>query len=91
MAQIVFESVVLTAVAGYLGLVVGRRASSRLVGERSSPGDEPRDVPATPTSPLASALQALVILVVCRRPRRPHPGAARAVKISPVEALRTAV
>jgi len=87
MAQVVFESVVLTSVAGYLGLVVGVavvEAAAALVAGMNLEMFQNPDVP------LASALQTLVILVISGILAGLIP-ARRAVKVSPVEALRTSV
>jgi len=87
MAQVVFESVVLTSVAGYLGLVVGVavvEVAARVVAGMSL------DMFKNPDVPLASALQTLVILVISGILAGLIP-ARRAVKVSPVEALRTSV
>lgn len=87
MAQVVWESVVLTSVAGYLGLVAGvavvEIAASIVSGMNL-------DMFKNPDVPLSSALQTLAILVVSGILAGLIP-ARRAVKVSPVEALRTSV
>lgn len=84
-AQIVLESVVLTAAAGYLGLVFGV-ALVELVAQLLAGADLTffRD----PEVPLSSALKTLAVLVVSGVLAGLIP-AARALKISPVEALRS--
>jgi putative ABC transport system permease protein len=87
MAQVVFESVVLTSLDGYMGLVVGVavvEGAARLVAGMNL------DMFKNPDVPLASALQTLVILVISGILAGLIP-ARRAVKVSPVEALRTSV
>ena len=83
-AQIVLEAVVLTAIAGYLGLVAGVgviEGVNRLIA-----GTEV-EMFRNPDVPLRSAVQTLVILVVAGVLAGIVP-ARRAVKISPVQALR---
>jgi putative ABC transport system permease protein len=83
-AQIVFESIVLTAAAGYLGLVFGigvvELAAYALSGADLTMFKNPE-------IPLASALQTLAILVLSGVLAGLIP-AARALKIHTVEALR---
>jgi putative ABC transport system permease protein len=83
-AQIVFESLILTTLAGYLGLVAGVGVVE-IIGHAiaSSPSEMFRN----PEVPFQSALTTLAILVVSGILAGLIP-ARRAVKISPVEALR---
>ena len=83
-AQIVFESLILTTVAGYLGLVAGVgvvEVIGRLIAA------SPTEMFANPEVPFESALTTLAIVVVSGILAGLIP-ARRAVKISPVEALR---
>lgn len=87
MSQVVFESVVLTSVAGYLGLVAGVVVVEVAAGIVAGMNLEMfRD----PDVPLTSALQTLLILVISGVLAGLIP-ARRAVKVSPVEALRITV
>jgi len=83
-AQIIFEALVLTTLAGYLGLVAG-------VGVVEAIGTtiaaNPSEMFRNPEVPFESALATLGILVVSGILAGLIP-ARRAVKISPVEALR---
>ncbi len=84
MAQIVFESLILTTLAGYLGLVVGVgvvEAVAKLIA--AAPAEMFRD----PEVPFRSALTTLAILVACGVGAGVVP-ARRAVKVTTVEALR---
>ena len=87
MTQVVWEAVVLTSIAGYMGLVAGVgvvELAATLVANMDL------EMFKNPDVPLASALQTLVILVVSGMLAGLIP-ARRAVKVSPVEALRTTV
>jgi putative ABC transport system permease protein len=83
-AQIVFESLILTTLAGYLGLVAGV-AVVEIIG--TAIAASPSEMFANPEIPFESALTTLAILVVSGILAGLIP-ARRAVKISPVEALR---
>lgn len=86
MTQVVFESLVLTSVAGYLGLVAGVaaiEATSRLVGDGA-------EMFKNPEVSLQAALQTLAILVLSGLLAGLFP-ARRAVQSTPVEALRAIV
>jgi putative ABC transport system permease protein len=83
MTQVVFESLVLTSVAGYLGLVAGIaaiEATSRLVGDGAQMFKNPE-------VSLGAAVQTLAILVLSGLLAGLFP-ARRAVQSTPVEALR---
>jgi putative ABC transport system permease protein len=86
MTQVVFESLVLTSIAGYLGLVAGIaaiEATSRLVGDGA-------EMFKNPEVSLGAALQTLAILVLSGLLAGLFP-ARRAVQSTPVEALRAIV
>ena len=86
MTQVVFESLALTSVAGYLGLVAGVaaiEATSRLVGDGA-------EMFKNPEVSLQAALQTLAILVLSGLLAGLFP-ARRAVRSTPVEALRAIV
>jgi len=84
MGQIVFEALVLTTLAGYLGLVAGVGVVEAIArAMAANPGEMFRD----PEVPFQSALTTLLILVVSGVLAGLIP-ARRAVKISTVEALR---
>ncbi|HET8948319.1 MAG TPA: ABC transporter permease [Candidatus Polarisedimenticolia bacterium] len=86
MTQVVFESLVLTSVAGYLGLVAGVaaiEATSRLVGEGAQMFKNPE-------VSLGAAVQTLAILVLSGLLAGLFP-ARRAVQSTSVEALRAIV
>ena len=86
MTQVVFESLVLTSVAGYLGLVAGVaaiEATSRLVGDGAQMFKNPE-------VSLGAAVQTLAILVLSGLLAGLFP-ARRAVQSTPVEALRAIV
>jgi len=86
MTLVVFESLVLTSIAGYLGLVAGVaviEATSRLVGDGA-------EMFKNPEVSLAAALQTLVILILSGLLAGLFP-ARRAVQSTPVEALRAIV
>jgi putative ABC transport system permease protein len=84
-AQIVFESIVLTSAAGYLGLVAGvilvEFVARLLAGTELT-------MFRNPEIPLSSALQTLAVLVLSGVLAGLVP-AARALKVNPVEALRS--
>ena len=83
-AQIVFESLVLTTIAGYLGLIAGVGVVAILGRALAhAPSDMFRD----PEVPFRSALATLGVLIASGVLAGLIP-ARRAVKISPVEALR---
>ena len=84
-AQIVFEALVLTTIAGYLGLVAGVGVVE-IIGRAVAAN--PTEMFANPEVPFDSALITLAILVVSGVLAGLIP-ARRAVKISPVEALRS--
>jgi putative ABC transport system permease protein len=83
-AQIIFESLILTTVAGYLGLVAGVGVVEIIARAIAS---TPSDMFTNPEVPFQSALTTLAILIVSGILAGMIP-ARRAVKISPVEALR---
>ena len=86
MTQVVFESLVLTSVAGYLGLVAGIAAiegTARLVGDGA-------EMFKNPEVSLQAAVQTLAILVLSGLLAGLFP-ARRAVQSTPVEALRAIV
>ena len=83
-AQIIFESLILTTLAGYLGLVAGVGVVE-LIGRAIAAS--PSEMFRNPEVPFDSALMTLAILVVSGVLAGLIP-ARRAVKISPVEALR---
>jgi putative ABC transport system permease protein len=86
MTQVVFESLALTSVAGYLGLVAGVaaiEATARLVGDGA-------EMFKNPEVSLGAALQTLAILVLSGLLAGLFP-ARRAVQSTPVEALRAIV
>lgn len=85
-AQIVIESIVLTAVAGYLGLVAGVAVVEGVRVALAASGGGPQMFQ-NPGVDLADALKALAILVVSGALAGLIP-ARRAVAISPVQALR---
>jgi len=84
MAQVVFEAVVLTFLAGYLGLVAGVGVVAAVAAALSGTSSE---MFSNPEVPLASALLTLAILVSSGVLAGLIP-ARRAVKVSTVEALR---
>lgn len=85
MVQIILESVALTGLAGYLGLLAGVALveGTRIAMEAGGVNPEMFQNPGVS---LANALQALAILVICGALAGLIP-ARRAVAISPVEAL----
>jgi putative ABC transport system permease protein len=86
MTQVVLESLVLTSVAGYLGLVAGIAAiegTARLVGDNA-------EMFKNPEVSLGAAVQTLAILVLSGLLAGLFP-ARRAVQSTPVEALRAIV
>ena len=85
-AQVVLESIVLTTVAGYLGLVVGVATIEGVRVAMDAAGAHPQMFQ-NPGVDLADALRALAILVVSGTLAGLIP-AQRAVAISPVQALR---
>ena len=87
MTQVVFESLVLTCVAGYLGLVAGV-ALIEGIARVIPTGEETMFL--NPEVSLAAALQTLVILVVSGVLAGLFP-ARKAVQSSPVEALRAII
>ena len=86
MGQIVLEAIVLTAIAGYCGLMLGMGAlelTNALMAGGGAPG-----MFSNPDVSSASALQALSILIISGTLAGIIP-ARRAVSLSPVQALRT--
>jgi putative ABC transport system permease protein len=83
-AQIIFESLVLTTFAGYLGLVAGVGV---VTGIAKLMAANPAEMFRNPEVPFESAIVTLTILVASGVLAGLVP-ARRAVKISPVEALR---
>jgi putative ABC transport system permease protein len=83
-AQIIFEALILTTFAGYLGLVAGVGVVE-IIGKAIAAS--PAEMFRNPEVPFESALTTLAILVVSGILAGLIP-ARRAVKISPVEALR---
>jgi putative ABC transport system permease protein len=83
-AQIIFESLVLTTVAGYLGLVAGVGVVEIIARAIAA---SPAEMFKNPEVPFESAITTLAILVASGILAGLIP-ARRAVKISPVEALR---
>jgi len=86
MLQIVVEALILTSIAGYLGLIAGMGVMDLTASFLVSSGANTQMF-ARPGVGLSSALQALVILVVSGTLAGVIP-ARRAVSISPVMALR---
>lgn len=84
--QIVFEAVILTAVAGYLGLVAGV-AVIEVVGRMLPEGDGARMF-TNPDVSIVEALRALAILI-CAGVVAGLAPAQRALQVSPVVALRS--
>ncbi len=84
--QIVLEAVILTALAGYLGMVAGI-ALIELVGNLLPEGDGTRMF-VNPDVSVSEALQALAILVAAGVLAGLAP-AQRALQVSPVVALRS--
>jgi len=85
--QIILESVVLTAIAGYIGLVIGvgiMEAVAASVGSSPDGGG----MFTNPTINLPVALKALVLLTISGAVAGLIP-ASRALKIKPIEALRS--
>ena len=83
-AQIIFEALILTTFAGYLGLVAGVGVVEII---NRAIANAPSEMFTNPEVPFESALTTLAILVVSGILAGLIP-ARRAVKISPVEALR---
>lgn len=83
-AQIIFEALILTTLAGYLGLVAGVGVVEVIARAIAA---TPSEMFQNPEVPFESALMTLAILVVSGVLAGLIP-ARRAVKISPVEALR---
>jgi putative ABC transport system permease protein len=82
--QVVFEAVVLTSIAGYMGLVAGVavvETASSIVGRMNL------EMFYNPDVPLSSAVQTLAVLILAGILAGLMP-ARRAVSVSPVEALR---
>jgi len=87
MAQIVFEALVLTGLAGYLGLMAGIAAVDGTAFFLEKSGASTRMF-VDPNVTLGSALMALGILILSGTVAGLIP-AQRAVRVSPVEALRS--
>jgi putative ABC transport system permease protein len=85
MSQVIWESILLTSIAGYIGLVVGvftlEAVNMALKGQETGMFQNP-------SVDIIIALKALVILVISGALAGIIP-AQKAVNISPVEALRT--
>jgi len=86
MSQIILEAILLTSVAGYVGLIVGMGLMD-LTATLLAAGGGQTQMFKNPGVDLASAMQALVILVIAGTLAGIIP-ARRAVSISPVDALR---
>jgi putative ABC transport system permease protein len=86
MSQIILEAILLTSVAGYVGLIVGMGLMD-LTATLLAAGGGQTQMFNNPGVDLASAMQALVILVIAGTLAGIIP-ARRAVSISPVDALR---
>jgi putative ABC transport system permease protein len=86
MKQIMLESVVLTTIAGYFGLILGV-GLLELIASAIPPGDG-SNMFMNPEVDLAVALKALAILILSGALAGLIP-AARALKIKPIEALRS--
>jgi len=86
MSQIILEAMMLTSLAGYVGLVAGVFLMEFISSMLTKMGAS-TDVFLNPNVSLESALQALVILVFCGTLAGLIP-AHRAIRISPVQALR---
>jgi putative ABC transport system permease protein len=86
MSQIILEAVLLTSVAGYVGLIAGMWLMDLTARILAAGGGETRMF-INPGVDLTSALQALVVLIVAGTLAGIIP-ARRAVSISPVDALR---
>ena len=84
--EIVLEAVILTAVAGYLGMVAGI-ALMEIVGRLLPPGDGTRMF-VNPEVGVKEALEALAILIAAGILAGLFP-AQRALKVSPIVALRS--
>jgi putative ABC transport system permease protein len=87
MGQIILEAILLTSVAGYLGLIAGMGAMDLTASMLSADGGQ-MQMFMNPGVDLNSAMQALVILIVAGTLAGTIP-ARRAVSVSPVDALRT--
>jgi len=83
-SQVVLESVILTATAGYVGVMAGLWT---LAGVRMAMAGGEGEFFKNPDVSVASALRALAILIVCGVLAGLMP-ARRAVRIPPVQALR---
>jgi putative ABC transport system permease protein len=83
-SQVILESVLLTASAGYVGVMAGLWT---LAGVRAAMAGGEAEFFRNPDVSVASALQALLILIVCGVLAGLMP-ARRAVRIPPVQALR---
>jgi putative ABC transport system permease protein len=86
MKQIMMESIVLTTVAGYAGLVIGVGLLELISGAMAGSGDN-TGMFMNPEVNLSVALKALAILIVSGALAGLIP-AFRALKIKPIEALR---
>jgi putative ABC transport system permease protein len=86
MSQIILEAILLTSVAGYIGLIAGMWLMD-LTANMLAAGGGQTQMFINPGVDLTSALQALMVLVVAGTLAGIIP-ARRAVSISPVDALR---
>jgi putative ABC transport system permease protein len=86
MGQIILEAIILTSIAGYFGLVAGMGAMDLTSYLLDQSGANPQMF-ANPDVSLATAMNALIILVISGTLAGLIP-AQRAVSVSPVHALR---
>ena len=86
MRQVVTESILLTSIAGYLGLVAGIAVTEGVAWALRSSGGSV-DMFMNPTVQVGNAVQALGILIVAGVLAGVMP-ARRAVRVPPVDALR---
>ena len=84
--QIILESVAITTIFGYLGIVLGVVASQVIARMTESPGPGPQ-IFKNPSVDLSVALQVTVVLIVAGALAGLFP-ALKSLKIKPVEALR---
>jgi len=86
MIQIILEAILLTSVAGYLGLIGGMALIDGVASMMASSGASPQMF-TNPGVSVNSALKALVILIASGAVAGVIP-AQRAIRVSPVQALR---